>query len=118
MEIDQEDSSNVFFGNTSPDLGMFLSFWVEQDLCLSSSDESFQDNLIIDDDDFIMVLNGINLGHVAHGSSLNAIARCSVRTASGETASFNDLASGGFDLLLTFIARIHQINVASVIADS
>ncbi|CAF4394843.1 unnamed protein product [Rotaria sp. Silwood2] len=49
-----------------------------------------------------MVLNGINL----------------VRTAYGETASFNDLASGEFDLLLTFIARIHQINVASVISDS
>ncbi|CAF2852253.1 unnamed protein product [Rotaria sp. Silwood2] len=40
------------------------------------------------------------------------------RTAYGETASFNDLASGEFDLLLTFIARIHQINVASVISDS
>ncbi|CAF3771937.1 unnamed protein product, partial [Rotaria sp. Silwood1] len=63
-------------------------------------------------------LNEINLGHVARGSSLNATARCLVRTAYGETASFNDLASGGFDLLLTFIARIHQINVASVIADS
>ncbi|CAF4617646.1 unnamed protein product [Rotaria sp. Silwood1] len=85
MEIDQEDSSNVFFGNTIPGLD---------------------------------ILNEINLGHVARGSSLNATARCLVRTAYGETASFNDLASGGFDLLLTFIARIHQINVASVIADS
>ncbi|CAF1567864.1 unnamed protein product, partial [Rotaria sp. Silwood1] len=67
MEIDQEDSSNVFFGNTIPGLD---------------------------------ILNEINLGHVARGSSLNATARCLVRTAYGETASFNDLASGGFDLLL------------------
>ncbi|CAF5027296.1 unnamed protein product, partial [Rotaria sp. Silwood1] len=81
MEIDQEDSSNVFFGNTIPDLGKPARHtvkqrrWrahrkqklystqlslpvptveqiVEQDSCLSSSDESFQDNLIIDDDEF------------------------------------------------------------------
>ncbi|CAF3948502.1 unnamed protein product, partial [Rotaria sp. Silwood1] len=114
MEIDQEDSSNVFFGNTIPGLDKPARHtvkqrrWrahrkqklystqlslpvptveqiVEQDLCLSSSDE---------------ILNEINLGHVARGSSLNATARCLVRTAYGETASFNDLASGGFDLLL------------------
>ncbi|CAF5032288.1 unnamed protein product, partial [Rotaria sp. Silwood1] len=71
-----------------------------------------------DDDDLIMQLNGINLSHISRCSSLNATVRCLVRTAYGEIASFNDLASGEFDLILTFLARIHQLNVASVFADS
>ncbi|CAF4668153.1 unnamed protein product, partial [Rotaria sp. Silwood2] len=63
-------------------------------------------------------LNGINLGHISRSSSLNATARCLVRAAYGETASFNDFAPEEFDLLLSFIARIHQLNAASGFADS
>ncbi|CAF3909326.1 unnamed protein product [Rotaria sp. Silwood2] len=48
-------------------------------------------------------LNGINLGHISRGSSLNAIARCLVCAAYAETASFNDLAAGEFALLLGMI---------------
>ncbi|CAF2984155.1 unnamed protein product [Rotaria sp. Silwood2] len=65
-----------------------------------------------------MELNGINLGHVSRGPSLNITARSLVRAAYGEKASFNDLAPGEFDLLLGFLARIHQLNVSSVLTES
>ncbi|CAF1265868.1 unnamed protein product [Rotaria sp. Silwood1] len=71
-----------------------------------------------DDEDIVMTLNGINLDHIERGSSLNATARSVVRAAYGEKASFKDLADGEFDLLLSFIARIHRMSVASVFADS
>ena len=45
-------------------------------------------------------LNGVDLSNVARGVSLNTTARALVRAAYGETASFNDLAPGDFDILL------------------
>jgi hypothetical protein len=48
-------------------------------------------------------LNGIDLGHVPRGSSLNSTVRSLIRAAYGETVSFNNLASGEFDLLLSKI---------------
>jgi len=50
-------------------------------------------------------LNGINLNHISRGSSLNATARCLIRAAYGEAASFNDLAPGEFNLLLGTINK-------------
>ncbi|CAF1417355.1 unnamed protein product [Rotaria sordida] len=71
-----------------------------------------------DEEDLIIKLNGINLGHISRGPSLNATARSLVRAAYGEKAPFNDLASRESDLLLGFLARIHQLNVASVLVNS
>jgi hypothetical protein len=51
------------------------------------------------------VLNGINLGYISRGPSLNATARSLVRAAYGETASFNSLAAGKFDLVLGKIRK-------------
>jgi hypothetical protein len=51
------------------------------------------------------VLNGINLGYISRGPSLNATARSLVRAAYGETASFNSLAAGEFDLVLGKISK-------------
>jgi len=45
------------------------------------------------------------IGNVARGASLNATARALIRTAYGETASFNDLAPGDFDILLSEINK-------------
>ncbi|CAF3946533.1 unnamed protein product, partial [Rotaria sp. Silwood1] len=63
-------------------------------------------------------LNGINLDHISRGPSLNATVRSLAHAACDEKGSFNDLASEEFDLLLGFLARIHQLAVASVLVDS
>ncbi|CAF1055579.1 unnamed protein product [Rotaria sordida] len=65
-----------------------------------------------------MELNGINLDHISRGPSLNTTARSLVRAACDEKVSFNDLAPREFDLLLYFLARIHQLTVASAPVDS
>ncbi|CAM4976310.1 unnamed protein product [Rotaria socialis] len=70
------------------------------------------------DDDQVVELNGINISHVSRGSSLNATARSLIRAAYGESASFNNLAPGEFDLLLGFIAHIHGLHAVAVFADS
>jgi hypothetical protein len=50
-------------------------------------------------------LNKVNLNNVPRGGSLNATARALVRTAYGETASFNCLGPGEFDMLLGKITK-------------
>ena len=49
---------------------------------------------------YFQVLNGIDVSQVPRGTSLNAAARSLVRTAYGDTGSFNDLAPGELDVLL------------------
>ena len=49
------------------------------------------------------------MGHVPRGSPSNVTARSLIRAAYGETASFNDLAPGEFDILLGKINRKIQV---------